>query len=151
MSIQERISADLIAAQKAKNAEQVNVLRFVLAQIHNRAIALRGEGKSGELNDAQVLEVLASEVKKRKEAINLFKQGQRADLVAKEEKDLVWLKPYLPAEMSSAEIEAVINRLMTVQPADVNSLMREAMKELKGRAYGQAVRAIIEAKLRRLQ
>ena len=147
MSLLAKLEQDLKTAQKARMSERVNVLRFLLAQIHNRVIALRSAGKNEELTDGQVLEVLQSEVKKRKEAINLFRQGKRNDLVAKEEKDLQYIEPYLPAQISPREIQSVINRLHAAGHTEFNPLMREAMKELKGQAEGELVRDLIQAKL----
>ncbi len=142
MSLIEQISADLKSAMKSGERARVDVLRFVLAGLQGAE-----KDKRAPLLDEEAIATLQKEVKRRREAIELFKKGNRADLVEKEEGDLAVIAAYLPKELSSDEIEKAVDELRAKGFADFNSLMREAMKELKGRADGKTVGEIVRRKL----
>lgn len=146
MSLQERLAHDLKIAQKAGEGERVSLIRMLIAHVHNREIEKRGEGKAG-LDDAEVIEVLKKEAKKRKEAIELFRRGGRDDLAEKEEKELELLSVYVPKEMGREEIARVIDGLIQGGLKDFNSLMKEAMRSLKGKADGKTVSEMIKERL----
>jgi uncharacterized protein len=147
MRILDRILEDLKTAQKSNDAERVEVLRFVLAQIRNKEIEKKGIGKESQLSDEEVVDVLRKESKKRKEAIDFFRRGNRDELVNREEKGVEMISIYLPKELSSEEIEKIVSELITQGFIDFNSLMKESMKKLKGRADGKAVSDVIKVKL----
>ncbi len=146
MTLSERISEDIKAAQKSGETERLGVLRLVSAAIHNRAIE-KGAQATG-LPDEEVLAVLQKEAKKRREAIALFRAGNRHDLADKEEKELTLLQAYLPPALSRADIEKVVDALRAEGLSDVNGLMKAAMARLKGQADGRLVREVIEEKLK---
>ena len=146
MKLSERIFEDIKAAQKNGETERLGVLRFLLAQIHNREIE-KGAQATG-LPDEEVMQVLQKEAKKRREAITLFAQGNRLDLVRKEEGELKILETYLPPALSRAEIGKVVDDLRGEGVSDLNGLMKAAMQRLKGQADGRLVREIIEEKLK---
>ncbi len=146
MTLSERISEDIKAAQKNGETERLGVLRLVSAAIHNRVIEKGIQGS--ELPDEEVLAVLQKEAKKRREAIALFRQGKRDDLADKEEKELALLQTYLPPALTRADIEKVVAALRAEGLSDVNALMKAAMARLKGQADGRLVREVIEEKLR---
>lgn len=145
MSLYERLADDLKTAQKAGDAVRVGVLRFALAQIKNREIERRGSGAA--IGDADIIDVLQKEAKRRREAISLFRKGGREDLATKEEAEMVHLAAYLPAQMSREEIDAVIAALRAKGTNDFNGLMRAAMQELKGKADGKIVGEAVTASL----
>lgn len=147
MSLLERITNDLKAAMKSGDRVRVDVLRFVLAGIQGVQKDKYAAQPGVALSDEEAIAVLQKEVKRRREAIELFKKGNRADLVDKEEADLAIIAAYMPKELSPEEIEKIVNDLHTKGFSDFNSLMREAMKELKGRADGKIVGEIVKRKL----
>ncbi|MEK7110747.1 MAG: GatB/YqeY domain-containing protein [Patescibacteria group bacterium] len=147
MSLLSRISEDIKTAQKAVEAVHLNTLRFLMAQLQNREIEKRGSGSAGPLTDEETLQVIQREAKKRREAIELYRAGNRADLATKEEAELDIISAYLPAQFGEAEIAAVIDRLVAKGPREFNAIMKMAMAELKGRADGKAVGEAIRAKL----
>ena len=155
MSLQERIASDLIAAQKSGASARVNVARLMLSEIKNKEIEKRGAGPSGGagarndaiLDDAAVIEVLRREVKKRKEAIELFKKGNRPDLAESDEADIAIINEYLPAFMSREEIIKVVDEVRASGASDFPSIMRAVMKQLKGKADGAGVAEIIKSRL----
>ena len=143
MSLLEKVKGDATGALKQGSRERADVLRYLLAQIHNREIELRGK----PIGDPDVLDVFAKEAKRRREAIELFKKGGRADLVKKEEGELAIIMEYLPAQLDRAAVEQVVDRLIKGGASDFNAVMREAMKELKGKADGTLVGDVVKAKL----
>lgn len=146
MSLVERLGEDLKAAQKSGDTDKVGVLRFVIAQIRNKEIEKRGQGKEGSLTDTEAEEVLQREVKKRRDAVELYTQGGRPELAEKENKEIELISAYLPKQLSREEVEKVINELIAGQ-SEFNAVMKAAMQQLKGRADGKLVGEIVKAKL----
>ncbi len=141
-SLQQRINEDLKKAQQEKRELELLVLRGINSALHNREI----ENKGKELDKEEVIEVITAEAKKRKDAIEGFKKGNRKDLVEKEQKELEILKRYLPEQMSDQEIkqeaEKVIAEVNAISPQDVGKVMGGLMPKIKGRAEGNRVRKI---------
>lgn len=145
--LREKLEQDLNASLKAGTKEKTGALRFALAQIQNREIEKRSTGQAPGLTNEETVEVLQKEVKKRKEAIELFKKGGRAELAEKEERELAFIAAYVPAQLSKEEVEKVIEALKGEGFSDFNSLMREAMKRLRGQADGKLVSEVVRQKL----
>ena len=103
MTLKERITEDMKAAMRASDKERLSTIRLVQAAIKQREVDERIT-----LDDAQVLAVLEKMVKQRKESIAQFEQGGRKDLADKERQEIELLQGYLPAQMSAAEIDALI-------------------------------------------
>ncbi|HXF44458.1 MAG TPA: GatB/YqeY domain-containing protein [Candidatus Paceibacterota bacterium] len=150
--LKDTLNKDLVEALKANDELKTGTLRLILSALHNLEIEKRSKtGKSVELTDDDVLEVLKREVRKRKEAIDLYTKGNRADLAAKEESELKFIAIYLPPEMGEEEVRkevaAVLLRVKPVGPADFGRVMGEAMKVLKGKADASLVSKIIKEHL----
>ncbi|MGB7957751.1 MAG: GatB/YqeY domain-containing protein [Minisyncoccia bacterium] len=147
MTLLERISADIKTAMKSGDHARVDALRFALAGLQGAEKDKYAKQPGVPLSDDEAVVVLQKDVKRRKESIELFKKGNRDDLVKKEEADLRIISEYVPKELSTEEIEKVVDGLLAKGSADFNSLMRDAMKELKGRADGRIVGEIIKKKI----
>jgi uncharacterized protein len=147
MGLVQDIEKQLAQAQKEGAPLRVEVLRFVLAQLRNRSIEKRGQGKDPDLTEDEAQDVLRRETKKRKEALELYRQGERPDLAEKEEKEMAILREFLPAQMSEVEIEAAVETLRQEGHGDFNSLMKAAMERLRGKADGKTVSEIVRRKL----
>lgn len=147
MALRDEINNNLKVAMKAGQALEVETLRMLNAALKNKEIEKKGKGEVGELTDEDVQEVAGKEVKRRKEAAEIFVQSNREDLAEKERKEIEILSKYLPAQMSREEVEAVIDRVVKAGGSDFGSVMKEAMKELKGKADGKLVGEIIKSKL----
>ena len=133
---------------KGGDKARLGVLRFVLAGVQNAAKEKNAKESGAVLTDEEIVTLLQKEAKRRKEAVELFRQGKRDDLVSKEEADLVVIYSYLPEEMSAAEIGKIVDGLMAKGAGnDFNSLMRETMKLVKGRADGKTVGDVVKKKL----
>ena len=149
MALVEKIKGDLKDAMKAGASERVGVLRLLISEINSKQKTVSGAANT-PLADDEVIAVLQKESKKRKDAIELFKQGNREDLVKKDEEELSIIGEYLPKALSNKEIEAVIDAIIAKGAgADFNALIKESMKELKGKADGKTVGDIIKARLAR--
>lgn len=140
--LEEKIRSDLEGSMRQKDQLRTDTLRMLLSSIHSRLIEKKGQGKT-ELSNEEVLEVVAKEAKKRREAAEIFMSGGRNDLAEKERKELVIVEVYLPAQASDEEIEKVVKKAIEIvnptSQKDFGKVMAEAMKDLKGRADGTRI------------
>ena len=147
MTLTEKVNAEISAAMKAKDAARLSALRMVKAAIMNKEVE-KGRG----LEDPEVLQVLASLVKQRRDSIEQFSNAGRADLVAKETGDLVVLERYLPPAATAEEIEAAVVAAIAesgaTTPKDMGKVMKAVMPKLAGKnADGKAVNEAVRRKL----
>ncbi|MEI6479825.1 MAG: GatB/YqeY domain-containing protein [bacterium] len=151
MTLQEKIRADFMTAFKARNTDVVETLRLLSSDLHNRGIEKKGKGEDEALTDEETLEIIRREAKRRKEAMVLYTQGNRADLVAQEEKELKVLETYLPTLMGEDEIRVVVEKVVAdygaIDAKDFGKVMGVAMKELKGKADAALVTKILKEKI----
>ncbi|HVO28618.1 MAG TPA: GatB/YqeY domain-containing protein [Candidatus Paceibacterota bacterium] len=147
MSLYEQLTADLKTAMKAGDQPRVDALRFALAGINSFQKDKQAKQPGAAITDEELISVLQKDVKRRRESIELFRQGKRDDLVAKEEADLAIISAYLPKELTRAEIGKIVDGVIAAGAKDFNAAMREAMKAVKGRADGRAVGEVIREKL----
>jgi uncharacterized protein YqeY len=142
MALKQKLNDDLREALRSQDELRKTTIRLALSAIHNAEIAA---GK--ELDDAGVTAVLAREVKQRRESIEEFKKGNRQDLVDKEQGELDILLTYLPQQMSRQEIADVARRIIAetgaAGPRDKGKVMPVIMNELRGRADGSEVNAVV--------
>jgi hypothetical protein len=139
MSLHATILTDLTAAMKARQSDRLAVLRMVKAALSNASIA----AGTKELADDQVIKVLQSEAKKRKEAIAAFQQGNRPELAATEQAELAIIEQYLPPMASEDEIKTVVQDVMASGASDFGAVMGQVMQRLQGSADGQTVKRIV--------
>ncbi|MBM4232725.1 MAG: GatB/YqeY domain-containing protein [Gammaproteobacteria bacterium] len=146
MSLKERITQDMKDAMRSGDKARLANIRMLQAAIKQREVDERIT-----LDDAQVLAAIEKMIKQRKEAISQFEAGGRADLVAKEATEIKQLQAYLPQQLSSAELEALIVAAVAETGASNIKDMGKVMGLLKTRAAGRAdmgaVSALIKAKL----
>jgi len=138
MSLQERLLEDMKAALKAKDEIRLATLRLVRAAVHNAEIE-----KRRPLEDSEVLELMAREVRRREEALEFYRQAGRQDLVEQTEREMEVLRSYLPTPLTEEELEAlareVIAQVGATSPRDVGRVMRELMPRVRGRTEGRVV------------
>jgi len=148
--LKEKLFDDLKLAMKSADQETVGVLRILLTAIKNKEIEKKTKnGGDGQLTDEEVIQVLMSDAKKHKESIEIFTKGDRKDLADKEEKELAIIQKYLPKQLSEAEIEQIIDKVLReISAKDFGSVMKEVMRELKGKADGKIVSSITQRKLK---
>lgn len=141
-SLKEKLTEDLKQAMRSGDTLKRSAIRLLLAAIKNAEIA-----KQKELEDGDILSIIAKEIRQRRESIEAFKSGNRQDLVAKEEAELVTLEGYLPPQMSREEIikaaRQVIQEVGARGPGDKGKVMPQLIAQLKGRADGQEINAVV--------
>lgn len=145
MALLEQLENDYKVAFKAHHQVKVNMLRMIKAAIKNAEIEARHE-----LNDDEIIAVMTKEAKRRKEAIALYRQGGRNDLVDQENAELQELQFYLPTEMSDSELAAAIDQVIAElkpTPKDFGKVMSAVMAKVKGQADGTRVSAAVKSKL----
>jgi uncharacterized protein len=143
MPLKDRITEDMKGAMRAGEKERLGTIRLVLAAIKQREVDERIA-----LDDGQVLAVLEKMIKQRKESIAQFESGGRADLVAKEQAELVVLQAYLPAQMSEAEIDALITEAVAATGASSIKDMGKVMGIVKAKAQGKADMGAVSARIK---
>ncbi|MBV9912040.1 MAG: GatB/YqeY domain-containing protein [Sinobacteraceae bacterium] len=143
MTLKERITEDMKASMRAGEKERLATIRLIQAAIKQREVDERIS-----LDDAQVLTVLEKMVKQRKEAITQFEAGGRADLVAKESAEVALLQGYLPAQMSPAELDALIAEAIGATGAASLKDMGKVMAAVKAKAQGRADMGSVSARIK---
>ena len=143
MSLKDRITDDMKAAMRARQAERLSTIRMLLAAVKQREIDERTT-----LDDTQVVGVIDKLIKQRKDSIAAFQQAGRTDLVDKESAEVAVLEAYLPQRLSADEITrevaAIVAELGASGPGDMGKVMGVARTRLAGRAEMAAVSAAVK-------
>lgn len=121
MKLVDRVNQDLKEAMKAKDETRLAAIRALRGEI----LKQQKSGSGSEVSDEQVIDMVKRQVKQRQDAIEMFKQGNREDLVAKEESQMTVLQEYLPQQLSDEELAALVDRAI----ADTGA---ESMKDMGG-------------------
>ena len=146
--LREKLAEDLKTAMKSADPKTVGVLRLLISAINNKAIEKRTKTGSDALTDDEVLQALNSEAKKRKESVEIFIKGNRADLAEKEKGELEIIQNYLPKLMSREETEKAVDRILaSTTPKDIGPAMKEVMKELRGKADSAIISELVRQKI----
>ncbi len=143
MTLKERITEDMKAAMRASEKERLLTIRMVQAAIKQREVDERIE-----LDDTQVIAVLEKMVKQRRESIVAFEQGGRADLADKEKSEITLLQAYLPAQLSAAEVDALIKEAIAATGATSMKDMGKVMGAVKAKAAGRADMGAVSASIK---
>jgi len=142
MPLKEQLAGDLKDALRSGDQRRRDTLRLLLSAVHNAKIAA-----GSELDDAGVQAVVQKEARQRRESIEEFRKGGRQDLVDKEEAELAVLSGYLPEQLDRSQIEQaarkVIDDVGARGPGDLGRVMPKLMEELRGRADGREVNAVV--------
>lgn len=146
MSLQEQISAALKDAMRARDEAKMGTLRLVLTAIKKREKETRSL-----LEDQEVISVITSQIKQRRESIEQYRKAGREDLAQTEENELQILQDYMPEQASEEEISNTLDEIIAevgaVSMKDMGKVMKAAMAKLAGKAEGGAINAMVKAKL----
>ena len=146
MSLQEQISAALKDAMRARDEDKLTTLRLVLTAIKKREKEARSL-----LEDQEVISVITSQIKQRRESIEQYRKAGREDLAQTEENELQILQGYMPEQASEEEISNTLDEIIAevgaVSMKDMGKVMKAAMAKLAGKAEGGAINAMVKAKL----
>jgi len=146
MALRERLSDEMKEAMKARDDLRLSAIRLIRSAVKNKDIELKRE-----LAEQEIVEVIASLVKQRRESIRLFGEAGRQDLVEKEEKELAVLLGFLPQQLSREDVAELVDRVIAESGAqggkDMGRVMKALMPHVAGRADGKMVSDIVKEKL----
>lgn len=146
MSLKEQLKADMKEAMKAREAGKIalSVIRMVNSAIRNTEI-----DEKRELNDTDILGILAKEMKMRQDSLAEFVKGHRDDLVEQTKAEMAVLEKYMPAQLSEEEIRTiVVNAISSLTaPVKMGDVMSKVMPETRGRADGKLVNTIVREEI----
>jgi len=144
--LRDRLSEEMKGAMKARDDIRLSVIRLVRSSVKNREIESRHE-----LADGEIIEVISTLVKQRRESIRMFGEAGRTDLVEKEEKELAVLLTFLPQQLTREEVESLVAKVVAdcgaQGPKDMGKVMKAIMPHVAGRADGSLVSAVVKEKL----
>ncbi len=139
---------DLNKAVKENNEVSRSTLRMLLAAVSNKEKEKKYKTKEEELTEEELIDVVSSEAKKRKEAIKEFEKGERKDLADKERAELKVLEKYLPEQLSEEEIRGLVEKAVektnALEIKDMGKVMAELRPDIKGKADGGEVSRIVK-------
>jgi uncharacterized protein YqeY len=146
MALKERLDAELKTAMREKDTLKLSVVRMLKSAVKYREIELMKP-----LDDAGVLGVIGSEIKRRRDSVEQYRAGNRQDLVDKEEAELRILQAWLPAQLGEDELRAKVDEAIAKTgaqgPKDMGAVMKALLPEVQGRADGKAVSDLVKARL----
>ena len=147
MTLKDRLNDDLKDAMRSRDALRRNTIRLLLSAIGYEEIARRGD-----LDDDAVTQVLTKQAQQRRDSIEAYTKGGRSDLVAQEEAELAIVSEYLPSPLSAEEIGAIVDAAIADAgasgPQDMGKVMSRVMPQVRGRADGRQVSALVNQRLR---
>ncbi len=140
MDILKKINENLVASMKARDELKTTTLRMIKSAVKNAEIAKR---EKGELTEEDVIGVLSTMVKQRKESAEQYEKASRQDLADKENKEIGIIQEYLPEQLSVEEVDEIIRTAIkdagVTDPKEMGKLMKELMPKVKGKADGKLV------------
>jgi len=147
LSLKDKINIDLNNAIKAKDSVRIDTLRSIRAEI----LKMDKSGMNREMTQDEEIQLLNKQAKMRKEAMEMFLQGGRQELVDREKLQLDVINEYLPKQMSENEAKAVVDNIIInageVTQKDFGKIMGEVMKQLKGKIDGKIIQDLVKSKL----
>jgi Uncharacterized conserved protein len=145
MSLEQKIMAELKTAMLAKDEKTLRSLRAIKAAI---LLAKTSEGAGGELTEEDEIKLLQKLVKQRKDSLDIYTQQNRPELAQKEQEEIDVIGKFLPKQMSTEELKAVVAEIIAStgasSPADMGKVMGVATKQLAGKADGKAISAVVK-------
>jgi uncharacterized protein YqeY len=146
MALKERLDQDLKVAMREKAQLRLDTIRMLKSAIKYREIELMKP-----LDDAGVLSVIASEIKRRRDSVEQYRAGNRPELAEKEEREIAILQAYLPQQLSEDELRAKVDEAVAKVgaqgPKDMGAVMKALLPEVQGRAEGKVVSDLVKARL----
>jgi len=150
MALRDQIPEDLKSALREKKSLELSVLRMLQASIKNKEIDNRSE-----LNDEQVVQVVSSEIKKRRDAVEEYIKVNREDAAESEKEEIEILMKYMPKQLSEDEIKNRVKEIIAESGAvgtkDLGKVMKPVMSELKGKADGKLINQIVREELEKTE
>ena len=147
MSLRDRLTEDLKLAMKARDQLRMDVIRMIKAAVLNKEVEMKKD-----LDDAEMSRIMTTMIKQRKESVEQYEKGQRAELAAKERQEISIIEAYLPKALSPDEldrtVDAVIRETGATSPKDMGAVMKAVMARLAGQPVdGKHVSDLVRSKL----
>jgi uncharacterized protein YqeY len=147
MSLRDRLTEDLKLAMKARDQLRMDVIRMIKAAVLNKEVELKKD-----LDDAEMSRIMTTMIKQRKESVEQFEKGQRAELAAKERQEISIIETYLPKALSAEElaqaVDAVLRETGATSAKDMGLVMKAVMARLAGQSVdGKSVSDLVRSKL----
>jgi uncharacterized protein YqeY len=147
MSLHDRLSEDLKVAMKARDQLRMDVIRMIKAAVMNKEMEIKKD-----LDDAEMSRVMTTMIKQRRESVELFEKGNRAELAAKERQEITILESYLPQALSPEELSTIVDSVIQETGArslkELGAVMKAVMVRLAGQSVdGKQVSDLVRAKL----
>lgn len=143
--LEKQIQTDMVSAMKAKDAVRLAALRGIKAAI---LLAKTSEGGNGEVTDSEIVKIIQKLVKQRKESAEIYTQQNRPELAENELAEASAMEVFLPKQLSEAEVEAELAKIIAEtgasQPSDMGKVMGVATKKLAGQADGKLISTIVK-------
>ncbi len=144
MELEKQIQADMVSAMKAKETVRLAALRGIKAAI---LLAKTSEGGNGEISDADIVKIIGKLVKQRKESAEIYSQQNRPELAENELAEAAAMEVYLPKQLSEAEVEEELKKIIAETGAskisDMGKVMGTATKRLAGQADGKLISTLV--------
>ena len=148
VTLAEQLASDVTDSMRSGDTRKRDVIRFLRAAVKNAEI-----DRQRALTDEEVRDVIRTQIKQRRDSIDLFRRGGRNDLADSEEAQIAILEPYLPAQLDDAELESLVVRVAdqvgATSPRDMGRLMAAVRSEVNDRAEGRRVSAVVKDELTR--
>ena len=149
--LRDDIKSALTTAMKGKDKQGVSTLRLIMAAIKDRDIAARSKGVTDGIGDPEILSLMQSMVKQRRESIEIYGNGGRMELAQQEAEEISVIETFMPAQLSSDEVAAAINEAINATSSesikDMGKVMGLASQELSGKADGKVLSSLVKALL----
>ena len=136
MALRDSFTAEMKAAMKSGDQRRLSTVRMIMAGLKDRDIDARGKGNPNGIDEADILRLLQGMVKQRRESIELYKQGNRPELVQQEQEEIAVIESFLPKQMSEAEADAAIKAAIAATGAQSVKDMGKVMAALKEKHSG---------------
>jgi uncharacterized protein YqeY len=148
MSLRDRLTEDLRMAMKARDQLRMDVIRMIKAAVLNKEVELRKD-----LDDAEMSRIMTTMIKQRKESVEQYEKGQRAELAAKERQEISIIEAYLPKALSAEELDLAVDSVIRETGAnsakDMGAVMKAVMAKLAGQPIdGKQVSDLVRSKLK---
>ncbi len=141
-NMKEKLSSDLRNAQKSRDSLKIDTLRLLLSEIKNKEIDLRRE-----IENEEIISILVTQIKKRKEAASIYEENGRKDFSKKELKESSFLESYLPEQVGEEELKKRIQEILVdigaQSPRDMGKVMKIVIPEFKGKADGALIKDLV--------
>ena len=148
MSLRDRLTEDLKLAMKARDQLRMDVIRMIKAAVLNKEVEMKKD-----LDDAEMSRIMTTMIKQRKESVEQYEKGQRAELAAKERQEISIIESYLPKALSADELERIVETVIRETGAgsakDMGAVMKTVMAQLAGQPVdGKHVSDLVRSKLK---